>query len=110
MDFGERLKQARKSTGLSQEEFARRIGISRNPIASAEIGKSKLHSTTITRICEMFGINEEWLSEGVGEMKNIYGIPENELQTLLETYSKLPEPSRKKFLDFLSELTVKEKE
>lgn len=105
MNFGERLKKVRKETGLTQEEFAIAIGVTRSPIASAESGKSKLQPLAIRKICELYGINENWLQNGEGNMRNTYNIPDDELKNLLDVYSKLPEPSRKKFISFLGDLT-----
>lgn len=104
MDFSERLKKIRKETGLTQENFAISIGITRSPIASAESGKSKLQPLAIRKICEIYGINEKWLITGNGNMRNIYDIPEEELKSLIDVYSKLPEQSRKKFISFLESI------
>lgn len=108
MNFSERLKKIRKETGLTQEEFAISIGITRSPIASAELGKSKLQPLAIRKICETYNINEKWLQTGDGDMKNTYDIPEEEIKNLLDVYSKLPKSSRKKFLSFLDSIVIEE--
>lgn len=108
MTYGERLKQIRKGTGLSQQEFAESIGVSRSPIAFAESGKSKLQPLAVHRICELYDINENWLLTGEGNMRTVYDIPSEELKNLLEIYSKLPEISRKKFVSFLQDLVEQE--
>lgn len=104
MSFGERLKKIRKSNGLTQEEFAAKIGVTRSPIAASELGKSKLQTITINRICELFDINQDWLLTGNGQMHNTFDIPEDELKQLISVYSKLPESSREKFLSLLIDL------
>lgn len=104
MDFSERLKKVRKETGLTQEEFAAAIGVTRSPIAAAESGKSKLQPLTIRTICELYNINQEWLQTGNGSMRNLYNISDDELKNLLDVYSKLPDSLRKKFISFLDEL------
>ena len=108
MNFGERLKKVRRETGLTQSDFAIAIGITRSPIASAESGKSKLQPLTIRKICELYDINEKWLRNGEGSMRNTYNIPNDELKNLLNVYSKLPESLRVKFIDFLYELTCEQ--
>lgn len=40
-DLGEKIKKIRKELGLSQEEFAKRLGISRSNLRDLEIGKNK---------------------------------------------------------------------
>ena len=50
--IGERIKQLRVSrTGLSQEEFAKRIGIERTYFCRVESGKQNLTLETIVKIC-----------------------------------------------------------
>lgn len=62
-----RIKQVRQSEGLTQAEFAEKIGLSRNFIAMIEIGQREPSDRTIKDICRIFGVNEIWLRTGVGE-------------------------------------------
>ena len=64
-----RIKQIRKVTGLTQEQFAKRLGLSRNHIAQVETRKGMASDRTIKDICREFNINEEWLRFGIGSMK-----------------------------------------
>lgn len=63
----DRIKQVRQSEGLTQAEFAEKIGLSRNYIAMIEIGQREPSYRTISDICRIFGVNEIWLRTGVGE-------------------------------------------
>ncbi len=63
----DRIKQVRQSEGLTQAEFAEKIGLSRNYIAMIEIGQREPSDRTIKDICRIFGANEIWLRTGVGE-------------------------------------------
>ncbi len=63
-----RIIQIREQTGLSQEKFAERLGLSRNFINQVENGKKNISDRTISDICREFNINEEWLKKGTGEM------------------------------------------
>ena len=40
MDFSEKLKQIRKNEGISQEQLAERIGVSRQAVTKWETGAS----------------------------------------------------------------------
>lgn len=103
--FGQRLKQVRALTGMTQADFATTIGISRNPITAAEKDKSVLQPLTIKRICDLFEVREEWLKDGKGEMKEQpYNLPPEEINALLIGYSKLPIDAREHFLAFLEHL------
>lgn len=63
-----RIKKIRESLGMTQEEFGKRIGSARNTIANYETGNRNPSNAVITSICREFGINEEWLRTGEGEM------------------------------------------
>lgn len=66
--MNERIKNLRKSLNMTQEEFSKRIGLSRNFIAQVEIGTKTPSERTISDICREFEVNEEWLRTGNGEM------------------------------------------
>ena len=68
MSVNERIRQVRKDNGLTQDEFASRLGLKRNSIAMIEAGRAT-SDQTIFAICREFGVNETWLRTGVGEMK-----------------------------------------
>ena len=64
----ERIKELRQFLGLTQQEFAERLSLKRNTIATYEIGRSIPMNSTITSICREFGVNETWLRTGEGPM------------------------------------------
>lgn len=63
-----RLKNLRKALGLTQQEFADKIGIKRNTIAQYEIGRNAPIEAVVISICREFSVNEEWLRNGTGDM------------------------------------------
>lgn len=65
--IGNRIKELRNSLKLTQQEFADRLGIKRNAIATYETGKSNPGDSVVALICSKFGVNEEWLRSGSGE-------------------------------------------
>lgn len=64
----DRIKELRKTLGLTQQEFADRIGIQRGTYAKYEIGRNEPIDAVIRLICTTFNVNEEWLRNGSGEM------------------------------------------
>lgn len=66
--MNERIKRIRKSLNMTQEEFSKKIELSRNFIAQVEIGTKTPSNRTISDICKIFDVNEEWLRNGTGEM------------------------------------------
>jgi len=64
-----RIKEIRSDANLSQEEFAKRLNISRGQVACYESGRRSLSNRTILDVCEKFDINEKWLRDGEGPKK-----------------------------------------
>lgn len=62
----ERIQKIRKDAGLNQEDFAKKIGLSKNYISLIETGNRIPSDRTISDICREFDVKEEWLREGVG--------------------------------------------
>ena len=95
--MNERIKSLRKSLSMTQEEFSKRIGLSRNFIAQVEIGTKTPSDRTISDICREFNVNEEWLRTGEGEMF-IQKSKEEQLGEMLAEITKADDESFKKRL------------
>ena len=63
-----RLKKLRKEKGLTQEQFAERIGIKRNSYTNYEIGRNVPIDAVIHAICREYGASEKWLRTGEWDM------------------------------------------
>ena len=63
-----RIEAVRKHEGLTQEQFADRINLSRNYLWMLENGSRTPSDRTISDICREFGVREAWLRTGEGEM------------------------------------------
>lgn len=64
----ERIKVLRKALNLTQQDFADKIGLKRNSVASYEIGRNEPMEAVIISICREFGVSERWLRNGTGTM------------------------------------------
>lgn len=69
MTINDRIKDIRRSTGLSQTDFAERLGTTRGVITNLEGEKTTPNEPFIKLICREFNIDEHWLRTGEGEMK-----------------------------------------
>jgi phage repressor protein C with HTH and peptisase S24 domain len=67
-NIGQRIKQLRKMLGLSQREFAEKIGKSLNAVQKWESGDRIPSEPALKLIAKEFNVNEEWLKTGEGEM------------------------------------------
>ena len=63
-EFGERIYNLRKKSGLSQEEFADRLGVSRQAVSKWETGQSVPDSEKAAAIGAFFGVSLDWLING----------------------------------------------
>lgn len=84
----ERIKKIRRFCSLTQQEFADRLGITRNNIAGYETGKRSPSDAVISLICTKFGVNEDWLRTGAGGDDNMFlPEPEDELEAFARKYN-----------------------
>lgn len=68
----DRIKKIRKHYGLTQQEFADRLGLKRNSVANYEIGRNTPLDPIINSMCKEFSINEIWLRTGEGGEENMF--------------------------------------
>lgn len=66
--MNERIKEVRKARGLSQDEFGRRLGVTRGAVTNIELNKVEPKPLFVDLICREFDVNEEWLRTGAGPM------------------------------------------
>lgn len=68
MTQGERIKEIRKTLGLTSEKFGDRLGVGKTAISGIETGRRNLTEQMTKSICREFGVNYSWLTDGDGEM------------------------------------------
>lgn len=66
MIFGERLKELRKSVGISQMELAKVTGISQSAIAKWELNKTEPTASAIITLAKFFNETTDYML-GVNE-------------------------------------------
>lgn len=104
----ERIKMLRKSLGLTQQEFADKIGVKRGAIANYEIGRNDPTDSVVSLICREFYCSEQWLRTGEGDMFP----PRNKNEQIVDFMTglmKQPDNSAAKcFIESISHLTPDE--
>lgn len=63
----DRIRKVRKDAGLTQAEFAGRLGLQMNSIYLIESGRRNPSPAIAREICRKFSVNERWLKTGEGE-------------------------------------------
>ena len=69
MTIGERIKKIRKEAGLTLDKFGERIGVKKASLSQIENGRNGASDQTIMMIAREFGVSEDWLRTGEGEMR-----------------------------------------
>lgn len=108
----EQLKKLRKHLDMTQQAFADKIGMKQNTIAQYEMGRTVPSNAIVFSICREFGVNENWLRTGDGEMfeelteqqklmkytdlllKDKDSAIATAIQTLIVTYEQLDDTSK----------------
>lgn len=101
----DRLKQLRKTLGLTQQAFADKLGVKRNTVGQWECGINPLTDAIILSICREFDVDEEWLRTGEGEMFVIRSDEEEIAAFLGDVLSEEGETYKKQLILALANLS-----
>lgn len=66
--FGKRLKQARQLKGLSQEDFGKILGLTKQSISRVENDKIFVSKEILCNMIVNFNLNVNYLLTGIGQM------------------------------------------
>ncbi len=107
-----RLKLLRKELNMSQDLFGSKLGVTGAGISKIESGQRNLTEQMILLICKEFGVNEDWLRNGTGEMHMAnstdcldqlvqkYDLDELD-KRIIHEYAKLDDKRRKAIKDYV---------
>lgn len=105
-----RLIKLRKELNLTQADFGLKINLTRSSIANIETGQRGLTDRTISDICRVFNVNEEWLRTGEGPMFRPKKGLDNELAEHIADLIKTDDELTKAFILELLKLSQEEME
>lgn len=108
MEIRDRIKEIRQAKGLTQQEFADVLKVSRNNIAGYETGRTDPSASAISLICKTFSVSELWLRTGEGEMFSENSREEQIAAFLGDVLSAEPEDFKKRFVSMLASLNLEE--
>ena len=109
-DMYKRLIKLRKELNLTQADFGLKINLTRSSIANIETGQRGLTDRTISDICRVFNVNEEWLRTGDGPMFRPKKGLDNELAEHIADLIKTDDELTKAFILELLKLSPEEME
>lgn len=116
--MNERLKWIRAYKKMSQNEFAKSLGIGQSTLAMMEVGKREITERHIKTICAIFRIDEHWFRTGSGDpfcqdnqsiverVAEQYGLTEKE-RSIVADFLKLPSKDRTAVMQVVDSLVEK---
>jgi transcriptional regulator with XRE-family HTH domain len=107
-DIGGRVTALRIKLGLKQTEFAAKIGVTSSLISRIEKGETPLTEANIHLICLTFGVREEWLRDGNGEMLNDKALLSEREGRLLELFRRLSPKAQEMIIEYVEKLLADE--
>lgn len=112
MTVNARVKKLRKALNLSQTEFGKKLGVSKDVIANIELERVEIKELTINLICRTYNVNPLWLAEGEGDifietsesiiedLASEYNLTDTE-KKIISNFIKLPPEERKTVIDIV---------
>jgi len=105
---GDRIKLIRKDAGLTLEKFGERLGVGKTAISKLENNERSLTDQMAKSIYREYGVNEEWLKTGEGEMFKPRTRSEIIAQFAGELMKEEDSSFRKQLVEVLAELDLQE--
>lgn len=68
MSYGKRVFDLRKQLNLTLEKFGEPLGVTKTAISRIEKEERAITDQMAKAICREYGVNEEWLLHGTGDM------------------------------------------
>ena len=111
MTTGERLRDYSKNhRKLTLEEFGKRIGFGKSAVSEVENGNNAMSKQMRTAICKEFNINEEWLTDGIGDPERKLTADEKLAQFVGQVLFDKNETDEKILLRWIASLSKEERQ
>ena len=101
MSAATRTKELRKALGLTQQEFANRLHITRGAVSNWDLDITSPSDAAISLICREFHVREAWLRDGEGEMFEIKPRAEELGELVRKLLADRPESFRSRLITSL---------
>lgn len=102
MTQGERIREVRKTLGLTLEKFGDRLGIKKAAVSKIEKGENSLTDANTKAICREFGVDYIWLTTGEGE---IFVDTDDDFIERIDRIMAGEDEARKNLFKFMLELS-----
>ncbi|MCY8035592.1 helix-turn-helix domain-containing protein [Bacillus sonorensis] len=113
--LGKRITALRKEAGLTQEQLAKRLNITRSALSQYELGSRNPDYDLLLKIADFFEVTVDYLLgkpksvSVVKEEKASYNVDDPDLQIAFREASDFSEEAKQQAIDFIKYLKEKEK-
>lgn len=101
MSAASRTKELRKALGLTQQQFADRLHITRGAVSNWDLDITSPSDAAVSLICREFNVREAWLRDGTGEMLEVKPRAEELGELVRKLLSDRPESFRSRLITSL---------
>lgn len=95
MKIADKLKLIRKANDLTQEEFAKSIGVSRGNLTNIELGKVEPTQVFINCVSLMYNVDKNWLIDDSNNDLSVLSGSTNMLALIMDKYEQLDDDYKK---------------
>lgn len=92
----EKLILVRKTLNLSQEDFAKKLGLARSSLSEIETKKNPVNQRIKLLLYSVYNVNPDWFENDVGEM---FIQTNHYYEEFFSIFEKLSQPLQKFLLD-----------
>lgn len=99
VELHERIRIAREDAGLTQNQLAKLMEVSRPTVSEIEAGRRKVSAEELGKMADLFGVSTEWLlgrdqSAGMSQdlllaARHLEKLSSNDLERVLELLRKV---------------------
>ena len=107
MSFASRLRQAREQSGLTQQDLAEKLGITKSAIGNYENGVSSPKWDVLLKIFDVLKVEPNFLYQDSFSLETPETSPLTPQQSaLLSSFELLNEEGQQKALDYVDDLVL----
>ena len=107
MSFASRLRQAREQSGLTQQDLAEKLGITKSAIGNYENGVSSPKWDVLLKIFDVLKVEPNFLYQDSFSLETPETSPLTPQQSaLLSSFDLLNEEGQQKALDYVDDLVL----
>lgn len=106
MSFSSRLRQAREQANLTQQDFAKKLGVTKNAISNYENGVSSPKWDVLVKIFDVLQVEPNFLYQDDFAIKDDSSPLTSTQVSLLSRYDKLNEEGKTKVAEYIEDLIL----